>query len=616
MNRVARYLGWHLLVLPFLWLSGAFSKLAADDVIPVFISTENWTPFFWGSSRQGSLIPLLGSIVQDPVSNLRFQTVIHAMFLILSLTLISKLIFTDESYEIPKRVTTVFIMLTLIGWNPDLLVPMINNLPYGVSLGLFLVVIQMRFINFKSNLFVEIGLVLITCWLNPIILIFVIPVLVFYYKKETRQKLNRIVILCTLFGLMFLFIGRLNGERSGLAIPDFGGILQKSWVIPLVISQIIALGLMLYDRKRENTFRKKTLTLFVASCSCWVTIFILPFSVHLQGEMQGSKFATRYFAISTILGIYFALAAVFILITRPFNLPRLGSGRLTFVVALTLALLTLLNLKAAEALKNTYPLIPSTYLSLEKTLMEFRGGKINFLSGDYWYTWPLKMQLLSDHSSEAIVTSLRFESQNTMRSRRDFGTKIFDTSTGICFGELVICKEQLTTALEIHMENFFTIELIKGKEIDLGDVVATLVTLQIKQSNTRCFLGSQLPTQIGSIIDNDLFAISGTEGYLSFGPFIRLSVGSYNYSINLRTDRGKALKIGYVDVAVNSGPLKLSKQYFDQSETGMNKVDGKFSSTKSEPKSIYEVRVYSFGKTTLGVKKLCLEKNRTENTHN
>jgi hypothetical protein len=42
----------------------------ADSLIPVLVSTQRWTPFFWGQDRFGMLVPLLASPIRHPLANL------------------------------------------------------------------------------------------------------------------------------------------------------------------------------------------------------------------------------------------------------------------------------------------------------------------------------------------------------------------------------------------------------------------------------------------------------------------------------------------------------------------------------------------------------------------
>lgn len=52
----------------------AFGRLhryhSADSLIPVLVSLQRWTPFYWGQDRYGMLVPLLAAPIRNPLANL------------------------------------------------------------------------------------------------------------------------------------------------------------------------------------------------------------------------------------------------------------------------------------------------------------------------------------------------------------------------------------------------------------------------------------------------------------------------------------------------------------------------------------------------------------------
>ncbi len=45
----------------------------ADSIVPVLVSIQRWTPFFWGQDRFGMLVPFLATPFHDPFVNLLVQ---------------------------------------------------------------------------------------------------------------------------------------------------------------------------------------------------------------------------------------------------------------------------------------------------------------------------------------------------------------------------------------------------------------------------------------------------------------------------------------------------------------------------------------------------------------
>jgi len=58
-----------------LWIDlGHFHRIEdGDSMLPVLISLQRWTPFYWEQDRFGQLVPLLAMPLKDPLANLLFQ---------------------------------------------------------------------------------------------------------------------------------------------------------------------------------------------------------------------------------------------------------------------------------------------------------------------------------------------------------------------------------------------------------------------------------------------------------------------------------------------------------------------------------------------------------------
>jgi hypothetical protein len=55
----------------------------ADSLIPVFVSLDHWSPFYWGQDRFGMLLALIALPVRDSFSNLVFQNALSVLLLLL-----------------------------------------------------------------------------------------------------------------------------------------------------------------------------------------------------------------------------------------------------------------------------------------------------------------------------------------------------------------------------------------------------------------------------------------------------------------------------------------------------------------------------------------------------
>jgi hypothetical protein len=62
----------------------------SDSLIPVLMSLDRWTPFYWEQNRFGMLVPLLALPFQDPFTNLLVQVALRLFALVLSFFLLAR----------------------------------------------------------------------------------------------------------------------------------------------------------------------------------------------------------------------------------------------------------------------------------------------------------------------------------------------------------------------------------------------------------------------------------------------------------------------------------------------------------------------------------------------
>ena len=70
---------------------GGFHRLEqGDSLIPVLVSLQRWTPFFWDQERFGMLVPLLALPARDPLWNLLLQRALTAFAGLSALVLLAR----------------------------------------------------------------------------------------------------------------------------------------------------------------------------------------------------------------------------------------------------------------------------------------------------------------------------------------------------------------------------------------------------------------------------------------------------------------------------------------------------------------------------------------------
>jgi hypothetical protein len=123
-----------LLVAAYAVAGGPAARLSnADSLIPVFVSLESWTLFYWGQDRFGMLLPLLAMCVTDGFWNLMVQNILTVALLLTGVACMF------ARLEIRQAAAWALLTLAVLlafhhGQIPLLLLT--TNQSYGPSLGL------------------------------------------------------------------------------------------------------------------------------------------------------------------------------------------------------------------------------------------------------------------------------------------------------------------------------------------------------------------------------------------------------------------------------------------------------------------------------------------------
>lgn len=87
----------------------------ADSIVPILVSLQRWTPFFWQQDRLGMLVPLLATPIRSPLANLLFQNWLNILLGLGSFAMLAR-------YLLPRNVD----------W----------ALPAGIAAGLFIALVN------------------------------------------------------------------------------------------------------------------------------------------------------------------------------------------------------------------------------------------------------------------------------------------------------------------------------------------------------------------------------------------------------------------------------------------------------------------------------------------
>lgn len=587
-----------LIPLPFIALTKVQQKNNADEVVASLISTENWTPFYWGQFRLGSLVPFLASLFNDLVQNMLIQNWIHLYLFILFIVLVQVLLKPELSSKYILISVLIVLILTAIFW------PRIFNraLPYGDSFGISSLAI---FLLLKSN---QLGLNRITAlvllflanWVNPLVTFYLFAFYLCLIIKYTNfsKHILKYVLISALFGAIFLFYGRMQGESSGVSLPSMMPYKDFNILVPLIALQMLMLIFILFSPKHKQ---KEIIITFAATMLAWPSIYILSILNHVKENGYEPRYFIPLISVSSIILIVTLLE--WFRTQKRAHIPMIFSAGRMQILIFPIVVANILSYQVAfrDAPLNK-PIVDSMNAAFEVM------PKPNFVSGDYWHAWPSK--LYSKDPDSLLVLSDRMEGQKLLQKENK--AKLFNLfhnqSKGICFGKLPRCQEyldDLTSRMEISYEKSY--KFIPFSTFYKNNFEYNLVSLRIDNKPERCWKAVDLPTQIGLRSGDVILSDSQKEGFLTFGPYIGVGPGDYEVNFDYDIVEQKPnVTLAYIDFAEMGKQIVGSEVKVEGSSQGDSKVKLKLK-IKSYTSS-FEARFYSFGNAKISIRGMCIKK--------
>jgi hypothetical protein len=138
----------------------------ADSLLTVLISTQKWTPFFWGQDRFGMLVPLLTMPVRHPLANMLAQGWIMTVAALLAPLLLARFLTgrTAPWIAVGACTNALFLLIAIPAVQFDWLVTQ----PYAlsISLGFGGLIVSDHEQRGRSRDFAAFVLLLLACWVN------------------------------------------------------------------------------------------------------------------------------------------------------------------------------------------------------------------------------------------------------------------------------------------------------------------------------------------------------------------------------------------------------------------------------------------------------------------
>lgn len=107
----------------------------ADSLVPVLVSLQRWTPFYWDQERYGMLVPLVATPVRDPLWNLLAQRGLLVLAGLSVPLLVARHVLAGRDWVLAGLLSTAGL---LAAWPARWSFDFLGSQPYGLALALSL----------------------------------------------------------------------------------------------------------------------------------------------------------------------------------------------------------------------------------------------------------------------------------------------------------------------------------------------------------------------------------------------------------------------------------------------------------------------------------------------
>lgn len=389
----------------------------ADSLLTVLISTQRWTPFFWGQDRFGMLVPLLAMTIRHPLANLLAQGWMMTAAALLAPFAMARFLSGRSGawLAIGAGADVLFLLLT----TPEVQFDWLVTQPYALSIALGFAALTVA-ADREGGLAIAAAFVLLTlaAWVN----IGIAVVLAIATVIAGRRRLRLLVLLAAATAIASLAAKYLASAHTTTALapaaqwPDgWRKLLVGSRGItanPAAVLGIALLAMLAAARLwQTRSLPPSTMLWAIAAMAAgsWLVV-----GTSLWVAMNRYLFRYMY-PTWMIVGV--GVAAVFAaLFAKRTN--ALSAAALAALIGLTIVRYGVPSLARVDrGLDNRYG---------RQTAAVLRNG-VTVIGGDYWRVWPAvfhaNLALARTHA-HARVYGLAYRSEDGDRLWKRAGQPI------------------------------------------------------------------------------------------------------------------------------------------------------------------------------------------------
>lgn len=378
----------------------------ADSLLPVLVSTQRWTPFFWGQDRFGMLVPLLAMPIRHPLENLLVQGWMMAAAGLLAPFAAAR--FLSGRYDpwipIGAGANLLFLLLATPGVQFDWLVAQ----PYGLSMCLGFGGLTIADRSPRAGATIVAGVLLVlACWIN--VGVVVMLSIATCCRSSSRVRLLAMECVAATFAVMLARYaadahtvtavmppGQWVVAWTRLAQNCREAIASPGWAAIVALATAVAIG-RLWERGGPAEWRPAGTALAMAAGTWLVT------GTSLWIAMNSYVFRYMY---PVMMLIAVGVAAVFAMLLAK----RAAAVSTPALIALTVV----------TCVRYGTPSVGRVERGIDerfgaRTAAIVRSGA-TVIAGDYWAVWPAvfhaNLTLARSHS-RARIFGLTYRSTET-----------------------------------------------------------------------------------------------------------------------------------------------------------------------------------------------------------
>lgn len=411
-----------LIALTAMWMSlGSLQHFQnADSIVPVLVSLQHWTPFYWEANRYGMLVPLLAKPFHDPLSNLIVQTGLSVFAGLAASFLLLRYFFQNSRVWIAAAALQN-IWLFLLVPKPIQFDWLVGQC-YGVSLALGLAGLLLLE---RRRLLLAILLILLAHWVNFAVFLLLIPLILsrqlMTRNKKTLLLSSSFVALGAIGGFVLMETAQFRTADATLSpfsmwITGWVELARRTWaaLVPhplLLLWVVVPAAVGLTTALLTRTQRK---ALLLAPSALMVTAMLYWLMAGTLLWVRENAYVTRY-----VYPSLFLLSAALALLTVA---PLEGALNRSRVLALVPASLMFIVAGAIYGRPSAALVRHDIDQRVGSMASEVVGSGAQLITGDYWTVWPAvfiaNLDLYENHEQRSVY-GLCYRSVETSAFWRD-----------------------------------------------------------------------------------------------------------------------------------------------------------------------------------------------------